>query len=328
MLRFFQNSHPLMFLLYLLIGGLIAFAIPDKIVAEIGFQNQTFFYKRIVFLIQGQHFILLYKIIIVILLFLNAYVFNRLILSIKLFKSTNIYHGFVYLMLIGLAVVSVDSLAILIVSLLLLFAFHIIFNTIRKTIAIFDFLNAGLLLSVAFLFWEITAYLFPVIFISLLILRMQNWREWLAGLIGLILPIFIFTSFYFFTTSNFDVIFDYYLLFSKNTTFVNFSIPQYIVGGFILILSLLSSFKIIGRFNNLESNKQDFYKIFFFFFINTIVVFIFIPEIIFNIYIFGMIAFSIPFSIFFISIRNKIISEITFDFFLLLSVFIIAPFSI
>ncbi len=327
MLRFFQNSNPLMFLLYILIGGLIAFAIPDKIVTEIDFQNQTFLYKKIILLIQGQYFILLYKVIIAILLILNAYVFNRLILSIKLFKSNNIYHGFIYLMLIGLAVVSEDSLIIIIVSLLLLFTLHIIFNTIRKTIAILDFLNAGLLLSLAFLFWEITAYLFPIIFVSLLILRIQNWREWLAGLIGLFIPIFIFTSFYFFIYSNFDVVFDYYLLFLKNSNSINFSTPQYIMGGFILILSLISSFKIIGRFNSLESSKQDFYKLFFFFCVNTIIILIFIPNIFFNIYIFGMIAFSIPFSMFFISIRNKIISEFTFDAFLLLCIIAIESIS-
>lgn len=328
MLRFFQNTHPLMFLLYVLIGGLIALAIPNELVTEISIKNHTLLYKQLFALIKGVHIIVLYKIIVAILLVLNAYVFNRLFQSIKLIKSYNLFHGFIYLMLIGIALVFEDGLVILIVAILLLFTIQIIFNTIRKTNAIFDFLNAGLLLSVAFLFWEITAFLFPLIFISLLILRVQNWREWFAGLIGLFIPVFIFTSFYFFATSNFDVIFDYYLLFLKDTSIINFSFFQYIMGGYILLVSLLASFKIIRGFNSLESNKQDFYKIFFFFFINIIFIFLIIPVNFFNIYIIGITALSVPFSMFFASIKNKRLSEFTFDLFIILCILIITQFSL
>jgi len=327
MLRFFQNNHPLMFLLYFLIGGLIAFAIPENIITEINIHNKTFLFKQILNLIQGQYFVIIYKIIIAFLLVLNAYAFNRLVISAKLFKSNNAYHGFIYLILIGLAVVKIDSFIILNVSLLIIFILHITFKTIRKTIAIFDFFNVGLLFSIAFLLWEQTIYFLPFIFITLLILRMQKWREWLAILIGIFIPIFIFTSFYFFISSNFDIIFDHYILFFRSKIPINFSIIQFITEGIILLFSVISLFKILSRFNSLESNRQDYYKIFLFLFLNASVLFIISPSSFYNFYIIAMIALNIPLSTFFISRKSKILSEITFDIFLIMSILLITSFS-
>jgi len=322
MLKFFQNKHPLMFIFYVLISIFIVLVIPVNVIKEIVNQEHAFLYKNLLLLISGEYFIVFYKIIIALLLIVNAYVFNKLIISIKLFKTNNSFPGFLFLILIGFAVVTYDNLNVLISSLFVLFAINIIFDTLRKGIAVFEYLNVGILFSIAFLFWETTLYFSIIIFISILILRIQNWREWVASIIGLLLPIFIIVSIYFFIYSDFDIIFDTYHLFFRTYSIGNISVYEIVILFFVFALSLFSLFKILFRFNSIESNNQDYYKIFSLFFLIAVIITLLIPSNIFNNYTFAIISLSVVFSSSFLYIKNKIISEILFDSFLILSILV------
>lgn len=322
MLRFFQNKNPLMFLFYVAISIIIVLDVPIDVIDNITNSRHAFLYNQILFLIKGDYFVIFYRIILAALLLINAIIYNKLIVSIKLLKVNNYFSGFTFLILIGFALIKVDCLAVLFSSALIILAIKIIFNTLRKGIAIFEYLNVGLLFSIAFLFWETTLYFFILIFISILILRIQNWREWLVSLIGLFLPIFITSSIYFFIYSDFDIIFDtYQLLFFKKVG-TQISYYELVVLIFVLLLSLTSSFKILSRFNSIETNNQDYYKIFSFLFLISVLVSFLIPSNIYNNYVFAIIPLNIVFSTFFISLKNKIIPEILFNLFLISSVYL------
>ncbi len=327
MLRFFQNNNLLMFLFFPVIAGLIALAAPKEIINSINPEKQVYFYKQLLLLIQGNYFIVFYKIMIAFFLTLNGILFNKFVVTVKINKSNNFFFGFLFLILIGMSSVKTDNLAILIALLIFIFALIIIIKTLRKPFAIFDFLNAGMLISVSFLFWVNTVFFVPMIFIGLFVIRSQQWREWLTAIIGLFLPLFIFLSFYFFIYSNVDVVYDIVRIFSQKRELPNFTTYQIITVSYIFLISLLSSFKIVSRFNTLETDIQDYYKIFFLLFINSLVFFLLKPAILYNVLPFSMLAIVIPFGLGFINIRRKIFAELLFTIFLGFAVMIIINFS-
>jgi len=320
MLKFFQNKNPLMFVFYIIISISIVLILPTNTVNDILTVKHTFLYNQILQLLSGKYFITFYKIFLVLMLIVNTILYNKLLISIKLFKSNNTFSGFIFLVLVSIFAKSFDVLQILFSTLFLLSALKVIFSTLRKSNAVFEYLNTGLLFSISFLFWETTLYYFILIFLSILILRIQNWHEWIASLIGLFLPIFISSSIYFFINSNFDVIFETYsLLFLKSNT-LHLSVFQLVALVFVFGLSAFSIFKILVKFNSLESNNQDYYKILIsVFFIALVVTFLF-PSNLYGNFVFGIIGLSVPIIMLFTTIRNKIISEVLFDIFLILIV--------
>lgn len=309
-----------MIIFYFIIGALISFAIPNNLITEISIQNLNFLSKHLLLAISGNFYILTYKIIVAILIIINAILLNTLVLQTKISLPNNMFYGFVFLALIGPAIIFCNSISILIASALLIISLLIILKTANKSIAIFDFFNVGFLFSFAFLFWETSIYFTPIVFISMLILRILNWRELLVAIIGFFTPIFFISSIYFFIYSNFDLLFSYYHSIQNEDILPNYSLIQILFFSFISSISLLSILKTLAKYNVLETYKQDFYKVFFFFFLNYIgISFIFYSSIT-SIFIIGAIPLSILISVFLQSLNNKIVAEIIFFIFLTVSV--------
>lgn len=311
-----------MFILYVFISILIVLDVPVEIITQTINTQHAILVKQLYLLIEGKQFILFYKIILGVLLFGNTFIYNQLLISIKLFKVKNYFIGFIFLILIGFATVNYDCLPVLFASFFILLSFKIIFNTLRKSNAIFDYFNVGLLFSLAFLFWETALFYTVIIFISILIFRIQNWREWVVAFMGFFLPVFITSSIYFFVYSNFDIIFDTYQLFLNKVSLPEINVRQFIVIVFVLLLSLFSIMKILAKFNSIESNVQDYYKTFSILFLISLIVSFLIPSNIYSNYLIGIIGLNIVFSSSFIFIKNNIISEVLFDIFLIMSIFL------
>lgn len=318
MLKFFQNKNPLMFTFYVIISVLIVLNLPNDSINSILTEKHIILYNLFLLLISGRFFVIFYKVFLVLMLTTNAILYNNLLTSTKLFKTNNTFSGLIFIILTGLFASSFDILQILFSTLFLIFAIRIIFNTLRKSIAVFEYLNVGLLFSISFLFWEKSLYFFVLTFISILILRIQNWREWAASIIGLFIPLFISYSIYFFINSNFDVIYETYNLLFLKQEGVHLSVYEFITLSYILFLSILSIFKILIKFNSIESNNQDYYKILISVSVIAATVSFLLPSNMYANYIFGIIGLSAPITVFFTTIRNKIVSEVLFDILLLL----------
>ena len=57
--------------------------------------------------------------------------------------------------------------------------------------------NCGLIVSTGALFYFPFLLVFPVIWVSLFVLRSFNWREWALSFVGLLVPILFVWSYYF-----------------------------------------------------------------------------------------------------------------------------------
>lgn len=309
-----------MLLFFPVLAGLFAVSISDEIINSINTNEQAFLYKQLLHFLSGNYFKYLYKFLIAVFLILNGFLLNKILTSVNIFRTKNWYHGFIYLILIGLCTSLTDNLPILVANSFILFSLLIIFKTLRKPIAVFDYLNAGMLFSISFLFWINTVYFIPIIFISLFILRTKLWRDAVSFIIGFTIPVFIIVSFYYLIFSNYNIVFDTFNIIIKKQEFKTIPTIFIILGAYIILFSLFSFFKMLFNYNTTESDKQDYYKIFFaLFFISLSISFIF-PISIINILPFAFISIAIPFSVFFISLRKKILAEIIFDIFLILVV--------
>jgi len=82
-------------------------------------------------------------------------------------------------------------------NLFLLFAINKLLNSYRKDTAFSQVFDAGMLVSIASLFYFPYIVFFPLLGIGLIMLRPFIWREWVISFIGVILPYFFVITVYF-----------------------------------------------------------------------------------------------------------------------------------
>lgn len=79
-------------------------------------------------------------------------------------------------------------------------------KTYRQDSALSNVFDASFLLSMASLFYFPVAILYPIVWVSLIVIRPFIWREWVVSFIGFVLPyVFTMTFYYWFNRVNFFV---------------------------------------------------------------------------------------------------------------------------
>jgi hypothetical protein len=101
MLKFFRNNNILMTLVYFIIAGVFSSQIPSDLMKSIDFHNQAVFYKFILSLLQGQYFLLFYKLLSGIFIAIIGLMFNKLLFNSGLCKSFNYFQGFILIFFSG-----------------------------------------------------------------------------------------------------------------------------------------------------------------------------------------------------------------------------------
>lgn len=317
MLKFLNSKNPLIRLLIPIFASLFVFSWSEEFISELISKDNAFLYKHLLHLITGKFFVLLYKTLLVLFLSLTSIYFSQILLYFKLNRKHNYLHAFILLFLLSLTIKFTDVLPILIALFLFLIALKTIMKTLRKKTALFDYFNAGLLISAASFFWFNACYFSLIIIPALLILRTVNWREWLVPVIGIIVPYFIIISFKYIFFSNFDIIFDTYKLISLKEGLPVLKLNTIISICYIILLSLFASFFILSKYRILEKNTQDYYRFYFIFFLYSLIVIFLIPGYRFSAVTIIPVSLTIPLSRYFISERRRIFKEVIFDLFLI-----------
>lgn len=150
-----------------------------------------------------------------------------------------------------------------------------IFNNPEPRLEIF---NAGLFLAIGTLFYYNLIVLLPAFLISITILRREiSGREFFILIIGFLIPVSFALSYAYFS----DQLNPTFLYFQKSiVTPVNHFIrnyPLHMFLGFLILLILLGSFKIIRQFDSRKVRTRKSYQVLFLIFLFSIISFIFIP---------------------------------------------------
>jgi len=317
MLKLFKSKNPLVVIIYPIIAFVFLYFNPETYGVYSSTPYKPLVYKQLMCLIDGAYGNTIYIILSVIFLTVVAFFFNHLIRNLKILKSFQNLHGFIFLLLTGFCIRFIDILQISISILFFLITITLIIKSLRKDFAHFDFFNAGLALSAASLFRFQIIWFYPIIIIGILVFRKLNFREILTSLIGLFIPYFFFFSIYFFVHSDFNIIYDtYQLIITENTHFpINLNLS--IFGFFLIAILLISVFHVLRKYKSTESDIQDYYIFWFLLFLLASVYLVFFYKNDYSFIIIMMMSAAVPLGVYFSETKRPLAKEIIFDLFLL-----------
>jgi hypothetical protein len=161
----------------------------------------------------------------------------------------------------------------------LLLALEKIFVSYQASKLAYDYFTAAFYISVGSMFYPFLAFFFPVIWISLAIMKPFNWREWLFTILGFLLPVFFVSSYYYLLYNQpLRIISDINAAFGYNYKTPEYPLPVVIFFGVILFLIVLASQFILRTFAAKKILPRKAFTIFFWLFINAILVYLFVSK--------------------------------------------------
>ncbi len=130
-------------------------------------------------------------------------------------------------------------------NVLVLYAFYKLLNTYRQEDVLKPLFDSAFVLSISFFVTISNIVLLPIFFISLLILRTYNWREWVVSLLGFFIAIFIYECMTYLSDFNQWYVFNALLVYLQDLR--KPSVSEYYMALFAILFLLL----ILALFYNL-----------------------------------------------------------------------------
>jgi len=198
-------------------------------------------------------------------------------------------------------------------NLFLLFAINKLLSSYRKDIAFSQAFDAGLLISIATLFYFPYIVFFPILGIGLLVLRTFNWREWLISFIGVLVP-YLFTNFIYFWKGTLDYLWYDKMLYPIIRERQKVELPEsfYFMIGLGWLILLLALGKILGSFGSgPQRTKKGIVLFVWFFFISSLSILI-APEISTKYFAAVAIPASVFYAGYFLNLKRLWMGEVLF----------------
>jgi hypothetical protein len=185
-----------------------------------------------------------------------------------------------------------------------------LFDSFKKDRFALNFLDAGILMSLATLCHSPAIILFPLVFIALMLFRNFTWEEWIYPLVGFALPYLFWGSYLYFTDRNLGLIFDDFRnVFSAERLTHNFPLIQVILYAYIVFLIITASFHMIRTISNRKIQSRIFFIFFLWLFIFSIISSLVFPTSGIEVVYFGGISITFLLSNYFATCRNSRINN-------------------
>ena len=139
-----------------------------------------------------------------VLILTQAYLLNFIINRHGVIKEYTHLPSLLYVVLMSSLPEQLSMNPMLFANLFILLFFNSMLHFYHAKQAAIKAFDAGIFLGIATLFYWPSVLLFIFLIVSLLTLRVFNWKEWIAGLAGLLLPLF-FLSLYFYLNDSFNI---------------------------------------------------------------------------------------------------------------------------
>ena len=205
----------------------------------------------------------------------------------------------------------------LVSSTFLILMFYRIFSAYKTEGVSMNFLDAGLLVSVASLVYFPSIIFFFFLLASISLLRPFIWREWVFALIGLLIPyLFLLSAVYIWDLSVADLV----LQISASFNGLNFTykLSQIINWAIVLLFIIAGSYFIATYFDSMKIHARKFFLVFWVFFLFGLVVFLTFFKSGTGMVYFVSIPLAYLFSFYFVKCKANWINEIVFAMLLLL----------
>jgi len=324
LLKFFKSNLPYVVLFIPILGTILWLPslFPELSFKQVGTQGTSspLFQWLTTYLQYDYHLSVISALIIIIL---QSYLLIRLNFK-YIFIENKTYLPAVLFVLFSSSIFIEQGLnATLLANLFVLFAFDRAFLITKERRLFQRYFESGLFLGLAGLVYPPSLYFILIVWLTQVILRSFNWREWLSTVIGVFVPLLFYFSIAY-LKNNFEVSINSYLqlfVVSNSKTIALSTINKVALGliAFLILFALLSSLRIIGT---KKVNSRKYFILFLWMLLLSIVIYFFTVTGGVDIIYFMAIPLSMIFSIFFIEIRSKFFAELLFTL-LFLSIFTI-----
>jgi hypothetical protein len=202
----------------------------------------------------------------------------------------------------------------------ILIAFIRIFSSFEKKYIINNAFDAGFFTGLASLFYPGTIILVLLVPISLYTLRNNvGWREFIAAFIGLFLPfLYVFTYYFIFNDiSNFIHLFTNVIIRREETILHLLPVQIYVV--YLILITIISSFHIAGQYDEKKISTRRYFKILFFYFSTSLLLFI-LPSVSIELLVILTIPLTFLITNYLTYMRRKFWAELFFTLLIIISV--------
>ena len=129
-----------------------------------------------------------------ILAILQALYFNYISSKHELLKKNSSLPGLCYLLMVGASSQQQFLYTSLVANSFILLALQRVLDTYRQEKAYGAIFDSSVLIGIAGLAYPAAFYFFPLIWVSLIVIRPFIWREWVISVLGVFVPVFIVSS--------------------------------------------------------------------------------------------------------------------------------------
>ncbi len=312
-LKFLQGGRPVQILVLLVFAVLFwlkYLILPQPV--QMSFEASPMpLFQLVSRLLEGQEF--LSKAIALSLLVINALLLSRLNMKFIVLKRRTYLPSFIFL-LVASSFLPLQCLnPVVFTSIFMLFAIEAIMGTFKKEGLAYEYFLASFLVSMGSLFYARGAYLMIIIWIGLSLFRNIRYREWIFTIIGFMLPyLFLFSWYYLTGQELFPRWQEMIINFLPDHDFSHFNRYYVLFYAFLALLILLASRKMISNYQSLKIYVRKFYRLYFWIFAVTLIVYFSLySRSVELVYFSGFaIAYILPY--YFFNLRSKLIGEILF----------------
>lgn len=262
-------------------------------------------------LLEGQEF--LSKVIALSLLVINALLLSRLNMKFIVLKSRTYLPSFIFL-LVASSFLPLQRLnPVVFTSILMLFAIEVMMGTFKKEGLAYDYFLASFLVSAGSLFYARGAYLLLIIWIGLSLFRNIRYREWIYTIIGFMLPYLFLFSVYYLTGQALIAKWQEMIMnFIPDRDLSQFNGYYILFYVYLALLILLASRKMISNYHGLKIYVRKFYRLNFWIFAVTIIVYFSLYSQSVELIYFCGSAIAYILSYYLLNLRSRLTGEILF----------------
>lgn len=321
LLKLFKSNHPYILFLIPLIGIVLWIpALFNYQINDVEISNTTFIFNWLYNLLDFSP--IAPTIFALILLIIESFILIRLNFKF-IFIENKTYLPSVLFLILASSISSFQTLhPLLIGNLFLLLAIDKTFAIDKKRDALKRYFESGFFLGLGSIFYPKIYVFIVVIWLTLVILRTFNWREWLSSIFGLITPFVFYLSFLFVTDRHEEVFINLVSILFSPVKVIPLSTYSFLALGFLVLVTLAAIVRGVSIVRIKKINSRKYFNLFFWFFIYVIAQFLIHPWFGYELIVVLAIPFSIIYSLFFTEFKSKWISEVVFTL-TLLSIFVI-----
>jgi hypothetical protein len=203
LVRFFRSGNPSGYVFVPLVAIAVwAFGFIEPVVLPV--QHTMPLYELVASLLAPLPW--LGTLLSLILVIAEAFLINYIVNENEILSKQSYLPALFYILLISNNNSMLAFHPLLPANLFILFAINKLLSSYRKDSAFSQAFDAGLLISVASLFYFPYIVFFPLLGVALIILRPFNWREWLISFFGALVP-YLFTVTIYFWRDMLDYLF-------------------------------------------------------------------------------------------------------------------------